>query len=932
MIKRLFWLTLTIVLLSALFACAATAASIYAIVDAEGNPIMEMLYLSVDDSKQLSYTKNGERVQNVTWTIAGDGAEYLSVDSSGQITAQKAQPINISEVVVWASDNSAKPYQASIRVKVLQYSWDLTFAPAAPSEAPTYRPGEEAKLLIGTISCDSAEDAQLFAQYGEAHFIEIAGSSQTVAFSPEWDGDTQITCYAIFTPGYGESGLHTLKGNRNNRLENGDYCAQTSATVDGRQVYIRYTLAGVPSSGQGIGSYNLQADYAIVDGDNQTVSDRRMTLNNPESFRLICNNEEIPLKTGGFEDSDYPERVWVTWTGGDEYVEVDTLTGVVTPKRAHPAGQHTTITATTEDGGSASFTVTVTNNQYEWKFERSENPPTLKPDASEWKVLLGTVKCKTSEEAELCRETFENAVSPLSGSLKIPLENEKTHKALLKPEAEGTTVSFYAVVEPKYLPSGTYKIQWNGTLKDGCVEYGTWDESTMSLITCALDLGNNPQMGAFTLEAQYAIWDGAQKPVKALRMEVGDQPEPFALACNGAAIPETVPVTWTANDNQYVEVDPSTGTITPIKAHAEGGSTTITAATQDGGSASFTVTVSEPAPPYVPPYVPSAPAAPSSIQFTPAEDLPAGLELKQGERVTLELGVIDNYAAFAAAGVEVTAVPVCDAGLTLSASIGQEGRLTVHLSALESGEHQFTVTLSAPGCSAVNAAALAVRVPSPAPVEKKIVVEAQSGAYTGIKGVTHLMKKDGAVTFSVQGLEGVPGVTWKSSKPKRVAIDAVTGEATLKKTGSALITATLPGGGELTLKVKVNKGDFARPESIRLQTKAEGQWTDAPAQGITVVPNERGVKNVPTRLVGGGGKIVIESIQIDTDIATRDGGNPAPVKVKKRFLTDGQTTTLVIRANGREFTLPIAVNSSAKDLYPDEMMAQVQEILQLEED
>ena len=412
-------------------------------------------------------------------------------------------------------------------------------------------------------------------------------------------------------------------------------------------------------------------------------------------------------------------------------------------------------------------------------------------------------------------------------------------------------------------------------------------------------------------------------------MEVGDQPEPFALACNGAAIPEGVTVTWTGGD-QYVAVND--GEITPIMAHAEGGSTTITAATQDGGSASFTVTVSEPAPPYVPPYVPSAPAAPSSIQFTPAEDLPAGLELKQGESVTLELGVIDNYAAFAAAGVEVTAVPVCDAGLTLSASIGQEGRLTVHLSALESGEHQFTVTLSAPGCSAVNAAALAVRVPSPAPVEKKIVVEAQSGAYTGIKGVTHLMKKDGAVTFSVQGLEGVPGVTWKSSKPKRVAIDAVTGEATLKKTGSALITATLPGGGELTLKVKVNKGDFARPESIRLQTKAEGQWTDAPAQGITVVPNERGVKNVPTRLVGGGGKIVIESIQIDTDIATRDGGNPAPVKVKKRFLTDGQTTTLVIRANGREFTLPIAVNSSAKDLYPDEMMAQVQEILQLEED
>lgn len=590
-------------------------------------------------------------------------------------------------------------------------------------------------------------------------------------------------------------------------------------------------------------------------------------------------------------------------------------------------------TATTEDGGSASFTVTVANSQYKykWEFKRSENPPTLKPDESEWRVLLGTVECKTPEEAELCCDVFADDEYSPSGSLKIPLEKGETQKALLESKAEDTTVSFYAVVEPKYLPSGTYNIQWDGSLTEGCAEEIILESMGPGLVwvPCALDLENNPQMGAFTLKAQYAIWDGEQKTVTALSMEVGDQPEPFALACNGAAIPEGVTVTWTGGD-QYVAVND--GEITPIMAHAEGGSTTITAATQDGGSASFTVTVSEPAPPYVPPYVPPAPAAPSSIQFTPAADLPAGLELKQGERVTLELGVIDNYAAFAAAGVEVTAVPVCDAGLTLSASIGQEGRLTVHLSALESGEHQFTVTLSAPGCSAVNAAALAVRVPSPAPVEKKIVVEAQSGAYTGIKGVTHLMKKDGAVTFSVQGLEGVPGVTWKSSKPKRVAIDAVTGEATLKKTGSALITATLPGGGELTLKVKVNKGDFARPESIRLQTKAEGQWTDAPAQGITVVPNERGVKNVPTRLVGGGGKIVIESIQIDTDIATRDGGNPAPVKVKKRFLTDGKTTTLVIRANGREFTLPIAVNSSAKDLYPDEMMAQVQEILQLEED
>ena len=66
-------------------------------------------------------------------------------------------------------------------------------------------------------------------------------------------------------------------------------------------------------------------------------------------------------------------------------------------------------TATTENGGSASFTVTVKNNQYEWRFERSGNSPTLKPNASEWRVLLGTVKCNSSEEAELCRDLFTDA-------------------------------------------------------------------------------------------------------------------------------------------------------------------------------------------------------------------------------------------------------------------------------------------------------------------------------------------------------------------------------------------------------------------------------------------------------------------------------------------------------------------------------------------
>lgn len=762
----------------------------------------------------------------------------------------------------------------------------------------------------------------------------------------------------------------------------------------------------------------------------------------------ICNAQGVPVDNPLYiaegdsqslclyKDGE-PIQDGVEWAATDDHISV-VENGKVNGLSIHgfmdTLISPSSVTASVGEKQVASVDVLVAKAIWSLEFTPSIDPASVSP-GSEVEIVVGTLTgatriegCSEEKYSELFTGTIPETFAVLYNDSPLDLSTRYD-------ESENN-ISCSIKITPDYMPSQDYDIKWNTErLKQtGLLLFPLGNVDAFSpggtdnpcFVYYTLDLGHKT-IGTFRLDAQYAIWDSENSSVTALTMEVGDQSKQFALACNGAAIPEGVTVTWTANDNQYVEVDPLTGTITPKKAHAEGESTTITAATQDGGSASFAVTVagptgvdcqtavslvqgesvsftakalpeglrrhglslandaadapltisapqvgsdglhtwtltaaedaepgeytmtvtadadasvakqiavtvSEPAPPYVPPYVPPAPAAPSNIQFTPAEDLPAGLELKQGESITLELGVIDNYAAFAAAGVEVTAVPVCDAGLTLSASIGQEGRLTVHLSALESGEHQFTVTLSAPGCSAVNAAALAVRVPSPAPVEKKIVVEAQSGAYTGIKGVTHLMKKDGAVTFSVQGLEGVPGVTWKSSKPKRVAIDAVTGEATLKKTGSALITATLPGGGELTLKVKVNKGDFARPESIRLQTKAEGQWTDAPAQGITVVPNERGVKNVPTRLVGGGGKIVIESIQIDTDIATRDGGNPAPVKVKKRFLTDGKTTTLVIRANGREFTLPIAVNSSAKDLYPDEMMAQVQEILQLEED
>ena len=71
---------------------------------------------------------------------------------------------------------------------------------------------------------------------------------------------------------------------------------------------------------------------------------------------------------------------------------------------------------------------------------------------------------------------------------------------------------------------------------------------------------------------------------------------------------------------------------------------------------------------------------------------------------------------------------------------------------------------------------------------------------------------------------------------------------------------------------------------------------------------------------------------IDTAIATRSGENPAPIKVKKRALTDGKSTTLQIKANGATFTLTIQVDSAAKDLYGEETLAQIQQIIQMEEE
>ena len=325
---------------------------------------------------------------------------------------------------------------------------------------------------------------------------------------------------------------------------------------------------------------------------------------------------------------------------------------------------------------------------------------------------------------------------------------------------------------------------------------------------------------------------------------------------------------------------------------------------------------------------------PSAINFTAASV--ADTSLEGGKTATLDFGTIANYADFTATGVAVTATAnVSGAGVAAAAAIDSNGKVTATVEGLAKGEYTVTVTLSASGCTSVTTGAAKVTVtsdkPVPVPVEKAIVVT-KGTAYEGIKGVTQLAKADNYVVFDVTGLaEGVTVTSWKSSKPAYVSIDEH-GVATLKKAGKAKITATMSDNSKLSIDVNVNKGSFADPAKITLQTKPNNKWVDVTAEGITVVPKKSGQKSVPSRLnASDDGKIVIQDVEFSNGtIASRDGDNPSPIKVKKRSISDGETTTLTITANGAKFSVVIKVDSGAKDVYLEDVIAQIEEIIELE--
>ena len=53
--------------------------------------------------------------------------------------------------------------------------------------------------------------------------------------------------------------------------------------------------------------------------------------------------------------------------------------------------------------------------------------------------------------------------------------------------------------------------------------------------------------------------------------------------------------------------------------------------------------------------------------------------------------------------------------------------------------------------------------------------------------------------------------------------------------------------------------------------------------------------------------------------------------MKKTSISDGKTTTLTITANGAQFSVVIKVDSGAKDVYLEDIIAEIEEIVEIEE-
>ena len=321
-------------------------------------------------------------------------------------------------------------------------------------------------------------------------------------------------------------------------------------------------------------------------------------------------------------------------------------------------------------------------------------------------------------------------------------------------------------------------------------------------------------------------------------------------------------ITWTSSKPKVVTVDPETGFITTLKT----GSSTITARTSNGRTATCKVSVKK---------------APTKITVTPANlKLGAGGmtgALKYKLTASSSASVVTwttsdaRVATVDAAGVitsvgEGTAVITASTfnGKTASATVsvcGEPGRVTLNQSAATVGMGD-KLTLKAEATTArgnETLTTLTYYIDSNSPDPGCVTVNASTGVITAVrKGIAwvnarthngvaadapcvvtvtpkakkltlpdkfsmgvdeHADALEAILTFQDGSVAPASGLTWTSSKPKYLAVDADTGALTALKKGSATITAKTSGGLKATCKVTIQKAPTSAtmtPASVKL--------------------------------------------------------------------------------------------------------------------
>lgn len=225
----------------------------------------------------------------------------------------------------------------------------------------------------------------------------------------------------------------------------------------------------------------------------------------------------------------------------------------------------------------------------------------------------------------------------------------------------------------------------------------------------------------------------------------------------------------------------------------------------------------------------TGPVGSRKIEFT--NESVGDIEMKDNETRTVFVGTITNYADFVSAKVAVIATV---SGMpAVAATIATDGKVSVTITKPAIGVYPgVKINLSASGCADVASAPFKVTVTKGEdPVANPVIKESMSIIGDSKNPNNKNFSNSATVVFTLEGVAEGTAVTWKSSRPAVISVNATTGVATLGKTKSQLakatvITATYGPNNKTISKTYIMRN---APTTIKVQIKNnKGKWIDAP--------------------------------------------------------------------------------------------------------